>query len=341
MDRRTVLVLFSTLAMLLIGAAPASASTVLSPSVTNSPPSNAAGARTQYVAAFTTSPTGGLSAPSSRINVTFPANTTFGGYTFGTVALASAPNTSIGSCGGASGLTIQCSLSGGITIDPNTQVRVVLHGITNTTTTGPNPLTLSTTSDTQTINATFNVAAANPITNLSVTPASPSQSAVTQYVAIFTTSATGGMSNAANSRINVTFGTGTTFGSYTFGTVALASAPNTSIGSCGGASGLTIQCSLSGTNTIDPNTQVRVVFNGITNPSTPNSYTASVSTTSDPTAVPDQYGIAVDTTPPETTLVSGPPDTTTDALPTFTFSSSEPGSRIECRIDAAAFAPCT
>ena len=49
----------------------------------------------------------------------------------------------------------------------------------------------------------------------------------------------------------------------------------------------------------------------------------------------------VDTTPPETTIDSGPSGTTTDPTPTFMFSSSEPGSTFECRVDGGSFTPCT
>ncbi len=51
-----------------------------------------------------------------------------------------------------------------------------------------------------------------------------------------------------------------------------------------------------------------------------------------------------DTTPPETQIESGPAGATTDASPSFAFSSSEPLSTFECRLDSseeAAFAPCT
>jgi hypothetical protein len=49
----------------------------------------------------------------------------------------------------------------------------------------------------------------------------------------------------------------------------------------------------------------------------------------------------VDTTPPQTTIESGPSGPTPDSTPTFAFSSSEPGSSFECRLDAAGFAPCS
>jgi len=45
-------------------------------------------------------------------------------------------------------------------------------------------------------------------------------------------------------------------------------------------------------------------------------------------------------TPPETTIDSGPSGPTADTTPTFTFS-SEPGASFDCRIDTAAFAPCS
>jgi CSLREA domain-containing protein len=48
-----------------------------------------------------------------------------------------------------------------------------------------------------------------------------------------------------------------------------------------------------------------------------------------------------DVTPPVTTIVSGPSGETTDTTPTFDFSSSEPGSSFDCRIDGGAFAPCS
>ncbi len=59
----------------------------------------------------------------------------------------------------------------------------------------------------------------------------------------------------------------------------------------------------------------------------------------DPT--PASRSFSVDTTPPETTIESGPSGPTADSTPTFAFSSDEVGATFECRIDAAAFAACT
>ena len=51
--------------------------------------------------------------------------------------------------------------------------------------------------------------------------------------------------------------------------------------------------------------------------------------------------VDVDRTAPNTPIVSKPADPSNDAVPTFTFGSTEPGSTFECRIDGASWAPCT
>jgi hypothetical protein len=48
-----------------------------------------------------------------------------------------------------------------------------------------------------------------------------------------------------------------------------------------------------------------------------------------------------DTTPPDTTITSGPTGTTNDATPTFAFAASEASSVFECRVDAGSWASCT
>ena len=65
---------------------------------------------------------------------------------------------------------------------------------------------------------------------------------------------------------------------------------------------------------------------------TPAAYTWLVNTT-----VPD-------TTPPDTTIDSGPPDPSDTGSATFTFSGTDSGSGVaafECKLDAATFAACT
>ncbi|HXF00464.1 MAG TPA: glycosyl hydrolase [Solirubrobacterales bacterium] len=48
-----------------------------------------------------------------------------------------------------------------------------------------------------------------------------------------------------------------------------------------------------------------------------------------------------DSTPPQTTITGGPPDSSTDDTPTFTFSSTESGSAFKCRFDSDPFAACS
>jgi hypothetical protein len=47
-----------------------------------------------------------------------------------------------------------------------------------------------------------------------------------------------------------------------------------------------------------------------------------------------------DTTPPQTSILTKPPDPSTSADASFTYSSNEPGSSFECSLDGAAFASC-
>ena len=58
------------------------------------------------------------------------------------------------------------------------------------------------------------------------------------------------------------------------------------------------------------------------------------------TGATSSHGWRIDGTAPETTLGSGPRSGTTALSATFTFSASEPAA-FECKLDSAAFAPCT
>jgi len=308
--------------------------------VTNTSPSNGAGAKTHYTVPFTTSATGGLSTSAqSTITVTFPTGTGFTGYGGGDVFVGA---TRIGSCQSPnlSTLQITCGLFGTNTIAANSTAQLEFVGITNPAA-GNYTLTVVTSSDQSATSTSYTVAAAHTLTSVSATPASSAQSATTQYTVTFTTSSTGGLSTTAQSTMTVTFPNGTGFGSYGGGDVFVGT---TRIGTCQSPVLATrqITCGLFGANTIAANGTARLVFTGITNPSAPGNYTATVATSSDTAAVTSgQYGIAQDTTAPETSVVSGPPATTTNAQPTFTFSSTEPGSTFQCSLDGGAFAACT
>ena len=62
-------------------------------------------------------------------------------------------------------------------------------------------------------------------------------------------------------------------------------------------------------------------------------------------AFPATRTFTIDTVPPETTILTGPGAVTNDRFPEFTFSSSEPDSTFECRVDQvqqpSSFEPCT
>ena len=54
----------------------------------------------------------------------------------------------------------------------------------------------------------------------------------------------------------------------------------------------------------------------------------------------DVVNVTIDRTVPATTIDSGPADPSASANANFTFSSNEPGSTFECRIDGGAWSPC-
>jgi len=58
-------------------------------------------------------------------------------------------------------------------------------------------------------------------------------------------------------------------------------------------------------------------------------------------AAPASRAWTVDTTAPQTAILTGPPATTSTATASFTFSSPEAGSTFECRLDTGAWVACT
>jgi hypothetical protein len=250
--------------------------------VDNSTPSPAAGARTRYLASFKLSAGGGLSnQANSRIDIVLPGSTSFLGWAGGTVTVGTED---VGNCA-TSGSTIQCSLFTGKTVAAGATVKLALNGLANTVDVGAHTITIDTTSDTGADSSPFTVTAANPLSGLSVVNANPSAAAGarTRYVVTFTTSATGGLANTANSRIQIPFQSGTTFTGWAGGTISVA---GTAVGNCGAPNGLLVECSLFTGASIAPSTQVTMTFNGVTNPTTPSTATKlSVNTTSDPALI--------------------------------------------------------
>ncbi len=60
----------------------------------------------------------------------------------------------------------------------------------------------------------------------------------------------------------------------------------------------------------------------------------------DPTPATRTFTVAIDTTPPETVIDSGPSGTIATGTAAFAFHASEPGSSFECKLDGGGFAPC-
>jgi hypothetical protein len=80
----------------------------------------------------------------------------------------------------------------------------------------------------------------------------------------------------------------------------------------------------------------------IANPSSTRGFTFDSREATDPTRRPQvTLDLSADTTPPETTIDSGPSGTISSGDASFTFSSSEPDSTFECRLDGAAYSACT
>ena len=296
------------------------------PQVTVSAPSNAAGAKTNYQVAFTTSATGALSqAAGSEILLTFPAGTNL--TTYFTSSVRDGTGTNVGGCNNDVGQTITCFLFTGQTIDANENVTVTINGITNPGTAGPRTLTVSTTSDPTTVtSATYTIVANNPISQPQVTVSAPSNAAgaKTNYQVAFTTSATGALSQAAGSEILLTFPAGTNLTTYF--TSSVRDGTGTNVGGCNNDVGQTITCFLFTGQTIDANENVTVTINGITNPGTAGPRTLTVSTTSDPTTVTSATYTIVANNPisqPQVTLSSPPPGAVSNY--TITFATSATG----------------
>src|SRR3954454_16726621 len=268
------------------GASPALASGVSTPDVTT-PTTSAAGGRTKLVATFSTSTTGALAA-GQAITVHFPDGTGFlPGYNDSSIVVG---GVEVGSCGGASGTTLTCSVGFGKSIAATAAVTLTVNGVTNPPAGSPT-LTVSTTTDTAVVPSTpYTIDAAHPITTPAVSIAEPTDAAGarTVYTIGFTTSSTGAMSYDANSQFTLVFPAGTGFSpGYDDSSVVVG---GVEVGTCGGASGTTVVCFIAFGKAIAAGTPVTIMLNGITNPG-PGAKSLSVATTSDPAAQPGSYTV--------------------------------------------------
>jgi hypothetical protein len=301
-------------ALLVVLAGPARSSpssSVSGVTVNNSSPSAAAGAQTAYVVTFTTSANGALRGTS--ITLVFPSGTGLGSVSTSSVDDTTTGANGLGACNPPSGETITCFLNTGVFIAAGDSVRVTLKGVTNPSTPSDSlTLSVSTSTDTTAVNSSpYSVlSAGGQISRPSVNNSSPSATVgrQTAYVVTFTTSTTGGLSNAGKSAITLVFPAGTGLGSVSGSSVDDTTTGANGLGACNPPSGETITCFLNAGSAIAAGDSVRVTINGVINPSTASSsLTMVVSTTSDTTAIrsapysvlppPPVPGKSVDTTP--------------------------------------------
>jgi hypothetical protein len=277
MHRSSAVAVVAVLAALLLGAAPARAG-VVNLQVDNSSPTNAAGARTQYVVTFTTS------AAATRIDLVFPAGTSFTGYSGSTVVDTTAGPADIGFCdsGTEATLTIRCFRDSSGTLPAGHDIRVTLNGIINPGSSGP--LTVTTNPDSGPATATVSVQAAHTIgtPDVQFNSPTPARGGRTVYAIAFAASSTGGIAYAANSTITLKFPTGTSFDGYSGSRLEDTTAASGDIGFCdsGVQATLTVTCYLDFNQAIAAGHGIRITLNGIAN-STAATGAVTVSTSSD------------------------------------------------------------
>src|SRR3712207_4187957 len=194
-------------------------------------------------------------------------------------------STDVGSCFSPSGLTMDCFITSSASVAPGARVRIPIGGVTNPTALGQHRVGVSTTSDPARVDSSpVNVVAAHPVNAVTLTNPPPTNAAGgrTAYEVQFTTSGTGGMSGAANSRITLTFPEGTTF---TGGVTSDLRVGSTHVGSCFSPSGLQMECFISSSASVAAGARVRIPIGGVPNPPATGQHRVGVSTTSDPARV--------------------------------------------------------
>ena len=311
------------------------AQSVSQPTVTNTPPTTAAGGRTDYLINFTTSMTGGgMSGKAhSQITITLPPTASVRSDVNSSITVGG--GASLGNCGiGPSDNIAICSLGSTASIAANTAVTVELDGVTNEASApagGTDTLTVSTTSDTLTSTpGSFPIVPAKSVSQPTVNNTSPTTSAGgrTNYVISFTTSMTGGgMSGKAHSQITITLPPTASVRSDVNSSITVGG--GASLGNCGiGPSDNIAICSLGSTASIAANTAVTVELDGVTNEASApagGTDTLTVSTTSDTlTSTPGSFPIvpAQSVSPLTVVLSSSAPGARANYKISFTTSSS-------------------
>ena len=269
----------------------------------------AAGARSEYLIDFSTSPqpNGTLSSQAvSQITVTFPTGTDITTVPANTFVTDVTANKIVGSCS-KSGLVATCGLNGGQSIPGGDHVELEFDGVINPSA-GPQTLSVKTTSDFPAVTSgTYTIQTGGQVTQPTVTLSNhaPGAAGVQYFVAFATSSPNGTLSSQAVSQITVTFpsGTGLAAPGNTF--VTDVTANNRVVGSCS-KSGLVATCGLNGGQSIPGGHQVTIEIDAVTNPaSVSTTDTVSVKTTSDvPPVNSGNYAIGGNPPPPMVTSIS-------------------------------------
>ena len=129
---------------------------------------------------------------------------------------------------------MQCALDTNASIPAGRRVQITSDGITNPTTVAANnTVSVTTTSDPASVtSATYATTTAGQLSAVSAALGNLAPSATTQYVVGFTLSASGALANTANSRIDITFPAGTTFGSRSGGETVVDTTTGQDVGFC-------------------------------------------------------------------------------------------------------------
>lgn len=292
-------------------AVPSSAASVVAggsvstPTVTIADPSPAAGALTRHVIRFTVSGTGGLSADAgSRIAVTVPPGTGTSGWQGGTIRDLTR-RLDVGSCAVPVDGVARCGFYSTGFVNPGAELELTLRGLTNGPA-GAKSVSITTTSDLPAVASTpFVVADGGTLTGVALRFGAPAEVGLV-------TSATGGLSADAGSRIRLTFPAGTAFSGTTNGIVRDLTR-GVDVGSCGSPAGVNVTCGLYSTAFVNPGDVLRISFPGITAPALLAPMTAS--TTSD---VPEVASGAPVVEPTPTPSPSPEPTAVATAAPTAT-----------------------
>ncbi len=180
-------------------------------------------------------------------------------------------------------VAVRCTLFTADSVPASTATRLVVAGVVNPRA-NARTLQFSTSSDTKILTMKYIVTAAKAVSGLtaSLSSTTPSASGVT-YTVGFSTSVTGMLSNAADSRVRAVFPAGTNVNSLSAATGVFVG--STRVGSCFNESTssppvIEVDCELDNGDVVAAGTAATVVFAGLVNPGS-GSYKLDVSTTSD------------------------------------------------------------